>query len=103
MLLNLIDGFVNTETQVMFAELDVEISTQEIDNAIRELNLGRSSGLDKLLNEFIIHGRNVLSPHLCKLFNTLLNKGYFPAMWTEGYIVPIHKQGNVNNKIIIAA
>ena len=23
--------------------------------------------------------------------------GYFPAMWTEGYIVPIHKNGNVNN------
>ena len=89
--------FLNTETQVMFAELDVEISIQEIDNAIRELNLGRSSGPDKLLNEFIIHGRNVLSTHLCKLFNTLLNKGYFPAMWTEGYIVPIHKKGNVNN------
>ena len=57
----------------MFAELDVEISIQEIDNAIRELNLGRSSGPDKLLNEFTIHGRNVLSTHLCKLFNTLLN------------------------------
>ena len=76
----------------MFAELDVEISIQEIDNAIRELPLGHSSGPDKLLNEFIIHGPNVLSPHLCKLFNTLLNKSYFPAMWTEGYNVPINKR-----------
>ena len=82
----------------MCLQLDVEISIQEIDNAIRELNLGRSGGPDKLLNEFItIHGQNVLSPHLCKLFNTLLNKGYFPSMWTEGYIVPMHNKGNVNN------
>ena len=89
--------FLYTETNVMIAELAVENSIQEINNAIRELNLGRSGGPDKLLNELIIHERNVLLPHLCKLFNTLPNKGYFPSMWAEGYIVPIHKKGNVNN------
>ena len=89
--------FLNTETNVMIAELDVENSIQEIDNAISELNLGRSGGPDKLLNELIIHERNVLSPHLCKLFSTLPNKGYFPSMWAEGYVVPIHKKGNVSN------
>ena len=38
--------FLNSESQVMFAELDVEITTQEIIKGIRELKLGRSGGPD---------------------------------------------------------
>ena len=89
--------FLNTETQVIFAELDVEITRQEIVKGIRELKTGRSGGPDRLINEFFIHGCNVLLPHLHTLFNILLNKGYFPSMLTEGYIVPIHKKGNTSN------
>ena len=89
--------FLNSESQVMFAELDVEITTQEIIKGIRELKLGRSGGPDRLINEFFIYGCNELLPYLHKLFNVLLNKGHFPSMWTEGYIVPIHKKGNTSN------
>ena len=89
--------FLNSESQVMFAELDVEITTQEIIKGIRELKLGRSGGPDRLINKFFIYGCTELLPYLHKLFNVLLNKGHFPSMWTEGYIVPIHKKGNTSN------
>ena len=89
--------FLNSETQVMFAELDKEITIGEIIKGIRELKTGRSGGPDRLINEFFIYGYNELLPYLHKLFNVLLNKGYFPSLWTEGYIVPIHKKGNTNN------
>ena len=88
--------FLNSETQVMFMELDVEITIQEIVKGIRELKTGRSGGPHKLINEFFIHGCNELLPYLHKLFNVLLNKGYFPSSWTEGYIVPIHKQDSTS-------
>ena len=80
----------------MFDELNVNITQQEILKAIKELKPNRSGGPDKVINEFFIHGRDILLPHLQTLFNILLNKGYFPFTWTEGYIVPIHKKGSVN-------
>ena len=45
---------------------------------------------------FFIHGRDTLLPHLQTLFNILLNKEYFPSSWTEGYMVPIHEKGSIN-------
>ena len=91
------ERFLNSEAQVMFGELDVEITQIEILKAIKELKTSRSGGPDKLLNEFFINGSNSFLPYLHKLFNVLFNKGYFPQKWSEGYIVPIHKKGNTND------
>ena len=50
-----------------------------------------------ILNEFLINCIDVLPKYLHKLFNILLVKRYFPSVWSEGYIVPIHKKGNIHN------
>ncbi len=76
----------------MFAELDAEITSSEINSAITQLKSGRSGGPDMLLNEFFIHGRQLLLPVLSTLFNTLFNIGYFPDSWSEGHIIPLHKR-----------
>jgi len=34
---------------------------------------------------------------LCTLFNKLFDSGYFPETWSEGYVVPLHKKGDINN------
>ena len=91
------ERFLNSDVQVMFGQLDVEITQTEILKAIKELKTSRSGGPDKLLNEFLINGSNSLLPYLHKLFYVLFNKGYFPQKWSEGYIVPIHKKGNTND------
>ena len=31
------------------------------------------------------------------LFNKILDSGYFPDAWSEGYVVPVHKKGPLNN------
>ena len=50
-----------------------------------------------MLNEFFINGSNSLLSYLYILFNVIFNKRYFPTVWSEGDIVPIHKKGNTNN------
>ena len=92
--------FLDSEIPVMFSELDVEITREEIIKSIRQLKNGKSGGPDKLLNEFFTHGQYVLLPCLHSLFNKLLISSYFPSSWSEGYIIPLHKKGgviNVNN------
>ena len=78
----------------MFDELNIVISEVEIHNAINQLRLGKSGGPDNVLNEFFRYGTDVLMPYLCKLFNTVFDKGYFPEKWTDGFIVPLHKKGS---------
>ena len=58
---------------------------------------GKSAGPDKLINGFFIHGNIYLCPILCNLFNKLFETGYFPEVWTEGYIIPLHKKGSIND------
>ena len=51
---------------------------------------------DFVLNEFFKYGINEMANYLCKLFNVIFQKGYFPIKWTEGFIVPLHKKGDIN-------
>ncbi|MCG7867658.1 MAG: reverse transcriptase family protein, partial [Candidatus Thiodiazotropha taylori] len=64
--------------------------------SINQLKTNKSGGPDKIINEFLIHGRNVLVPTLCNLFNKIYEYGYFPEAWSEGYIIPLHKKGSIN-------
>ena len=83
--------------RVMFGELNIPISLEEVKLAIGQLSNGKSGGPDKLLNEFFIHGKEILLSTLHILFNAVLDKGYFPKEWTLGEIIPLHKKGDKAN------
>ena len=91
------ERYENEEFGIMFDELNVVFSQEEISKAIQQLKNGKSAGPDKLINEFFIHGNTYLCPILCNLFNRLFETGYFPDTWTEGYIIPLHKKGSIND------
>ena len=80
----------------MLNELDTEISNAEITAAIKQLKNGKSPGPDKYLNNYFIHGKDVLLPYLLVLFNTVLQTGHFLESWSEGYIIPLHKKGSIH-------
>ena len=78
----------------MFDELNVAISEEELLKSIKQLKTNKSSGPDRLINEFFIHGKNVLLPIVLCLFNKIFENGSFPEGWSEGYIIPLHKKGS---------
>ena len=81
----------------MFEELNQSFSYEEISTAISQLKHGRSCGPDGLINEFYIYGKTELIPVLLVLFNKIFEIGHFPEGWSEGYIIPLHKKGSINN------
>jgi len=81
----------------MFEELNVPISTHEIHKTLQHTSSGKSAGPDMFLNEFFIHGKDVLMPFLYSLFNKIFLLGCFPASWTKGHIIPLHKKGSLND------
>ena len=62
--------------------LDRDISESDVKaaalGAVSKLKCNKSAGNDSVVNEMTKAGAEVLSPMLCKLFNIILNKGYFP-------------------------
>ena len=88
--------YVRGEFQIIFDELNSDILKDEILTAIKQLRNGASSGPDMLLNEFFKNGSASLINYLLALFNKLFHMGYFPEQWSEGFIVPIFKKGDIN-------
>ena len=83
--------------QISVDDLDKTISHEEVKKAIDNLGRGKSSGLDDLVNEMFLDGRDILTPFLAKLFNYIFENNKYPTEWTKGYIVPIPKKGNMKN------
>ena len=77
--------------------LNRPITVQEITEACRLLKRGKACGFDQILNEYLIESCDILSSHLCDMFNHILDSGIFPEKWTEGIIVPLYKKGNVQD------
>ena len=101
------DMYIRGELDVMFDELNLPLSREEILNAIKQLKNNKGPGQDKMINEFFIHGGHILLPYLDTLFNTIFNHGYFPNDRSLGEIVPLHKKGSINgprqaNLVLIA-
>ena len=85
---------IEEDMQCMFDELNVPIDMSEISAAIKDLKSGKSGGEDLLLNDFLIHGKDFLSPYILKLFNFVFQTGIFPTGWSDGLLKPLHKKGN---------
>ena len=85
------------EFRLMFEELNLEFLEGDIERSIKQLKANKSGGPDKLINEFFIHGNQILQSTICNLFNKIFDLGYFPEEWSEGYIIPLHKKGSIND------
>ena len=90
------ERYVRGEFQIMFDELNLAISGDEIKMAIKQLRNGASAGPDLFLNECFKKGSNVLISYIQNLFNKIFEIGYFPEKWSEGFIIPIFKKGDTN-------
>ena len=84
------------EFQIVFEELNIPIEMEELRKVFKQLRNGARAGPDLLLNEFFKHGSDTLITYILQLFNKAFDLGYFPELWSEGFIIPIHKKGDKN-------
>ena len=79
--------------------LDRQISTNELEKAISKLKINKACGQDGIINEFIKHSNVDIYNVILRIFNTILDTGFFPSQWSVGVIVPVHKKGDVNDPL----
>jgi len=82
---------------LLFDELNVPFTHDDVTKAIKQLQNNKSGGPDLLINEIFIHGKDVFTPFLLTLFNKNFDIDYFPECWSEGFIIPLHKKGSLND------
>ena len=91
-----IENWEASEDCLCNESLDSIITIDELENALKKLKMNKSSGLDNILNVFLVFGGSQLKCVLLKLFNVILETGIFPAVWASGEIVPVFKSGDPN-------
>ena len=82
------------ETKNIHNYLDSPISINEIETTVKSLKSRKAPGPDKIRNEMLKAGVQFLKTALQKLFNLILQSGFYPSSWCEGIITPIYKSGN---------
>lgn len=88
-------GIVNPEIdENVFAELDAPFTEIEVERYLRRLKRYKSTGLDNIMNEYLLTGNKILIPVLCSLFYNILNAGNFPELWVKCVIIPVFKKGD---------
>ena len=88
---------VDLEKENMSNVLDYKVTNQEIFKAITNLKPGKACGLDLILNDMLKAGQTALIGCINKLFNLIFAHSTYPKLWCEGYCIPIHKSGDINN------
>ena len=68
-----------------------EISDKDIDRAIKKCKSGKSTGFDKIPNEFIINMSENAKEVLKQLFNMTFCNGNIPQQWKENKLLYIYK------------
>lgn len=69
----------------------------EITKIIKSLKNSSSSGWDGISSIYLKRFVNYLAVPITHLCNLSINSGLFPRLLKESIVVPIHKQGDVNN------
>ena len=88
--------------------LDDSISREEVWKAIRHLKMGKAAGVDGMTSDIIraaagAIGSSTLTPEnhtvdaITLLFNFVYDKEVWPTRWSQGIIIPLHKQDSPTN------
>ena len=94
---NIVDTLKQIEQekdQSLSQDLNCLIQNEEIETAVKLLKNKKAAASDKVRNEMIKHSFNVMLPVYSKLFNLILQSGFYPDTWCVGSLTPIFKSGD---------
>ena len=67
------------------------LPSQEVDEAVQTLKLGKAAGPDGIEPEHLVFGGRLLVQHLACLFNAIVLSGHIPPVFQQGHVIPIPK------------
>ena len=74
---------------------DLPILKDDVINAIKSLNDGKSPGNDNISSELLKHGGDAIVNVFTELCQKSWSMKKWPAQWTQSLVIPIPKKGNL--------
>lgn len=71
----------------------IQVTEQYVLKLIANVDATKGAGTDKIPPTFFINCANSLAVPIALIFNRCLRDGYFPKIWKQAHIVPVHKKG----------
>lgn len=88
---------IGTDQQPSSLLDDMQISADDVRDAISRAKNNKSPGIDCISNELLKNGGDSLIKSLTCIFNKFLSSEETPVDWNKGIIIPIYKKGNKND------
>jgi hypothetical protein len=79
--------------EIQAVEGNDEISRMEVEEAIRDMKIGKAPGMDELSPEYIKYGGPKVKLYLWHLFKKVWSCNEIPKDWEKNIIIPIFKKG----------
>ena len=96
--LPIVEGKNSNINAQKFNILNIAVQEDEVTKCIESLKKKKSPGDDQITNEMIKCTNKDGIKLSTKLFNTILNSGYFPREWNYGLLRLIHKGGETDDE-----
>ena len=74
---------------------NLPILKSEVENAIKNLKKGKSTGVDTIPGELFINGGTQLIDTITELCHKIWDIKEWPDIWSQSLIIPISKKGNL--------
>ena len=88
-----------SKTQSLTADLEEDITIEEVLGVVKNLALGKAAGEDELVNEVLKYGGEKMIKILWHIITFCYKKEKIPKEWMEGMIFPIYKGGDKRNPL----
>ena len=80
------NGKIKLRTKLNLDQLNKSFDLEEIKQGIKRLKTKKSPGIDCTSSEMTKCSNNALLSKVTKLFNLILDAGYYPETWIHGLI-----------------
>ena len=81
----------NINMQQQNDALNIPITKNEIEKAIKNIKNNKASGEDLIINEYLKHSAPKMIQLYVKIFNAVFDSGKLPEKWIIGNIIPMYK------------
>ena len=94
---NVTDSLPDFESRTSDVFDNIDISHEDVIDAINTLKIDKAYGIDGISNRLIqCTSKSIFKP-LALLFNLSLSNSYFPNCWKEANVIPLFKKGDAKS------
>ena len=94
MTINSVETYLENNESIIPSFRFMPIPVENVLKTLRQLNISKGSGLDKIPAKMLRIAADIIAPSLTYIFNLPISTGVFVDDWKDARVIPIYKEGD---------